>query len=876
MSVSNVYAKSAIFGGREVKRPGRNFEIKVDQLTTTEQGVAIRLVAGTANCAGVYITPIFDFRQEEIESDAKKGGQPIYSYFGSGAQVVCFGPVDILHDISNGDERIWTGPIMRSEAMDGEGKTVLQTTVGEVTFYWGTAIQTQNLLLQQLAVDQGNGLTTAAIPAFLRVAYAVANNINFGKQTTPPTFNFTISRFPSVLGTALNRVTRARVTSQGSNYATAPTVAITGGGGSGATAVAKIKRGKVIKVTITNTGTGYTSTPTIGFSGGGGSGAAATAYRFAELDGDCILPEFLVEALTDTFWGAGIPIANINTASFLTAANTIIAEDIGASPNFDSTLSLREMVGKLLPYMDAVWFFKLGQIYLKLIRRESTVGLPLLDESDFTDEPNPRNEGFSDTANMFRLTFHDASNKWEETVEGYDNMANADIVGQSIDSQVDMPFVTRRKVAKELVKRIGIKGSKPAFFLDVRLQPEHNDKHPGDLVKVSFAKFGFVEKLFRIVEMERTKPDEPEVSASLLMEQTRDTTNDYLPPDDFFTTDPSIGTDGTGEFPLTGVTPRVQVLPSGLKGSASDGFLVTYGREDALLVSVKVFWTWDETAKPYTQLVLRNNVPYGATVIAWHQLSLDRWFLRLRFSNEELRNGFNAMGLNTAECLSVTGYRQVKTVGTPSNAHKLVGLWGIKKESGYYAIIDSLLHDIEISTGQFGSPPMKLETTADPADAPTEMAYFGARDEHFIYTTENINFERNLPNAPVNPATGLSADTDLKRRFKVTAANHKQEQALGDVTEVNFDRNDPTMDPGGTYNPDWGPVALTTYELLDLLAGQYFDLTSSPAYPDVDDIDAALGRIYEGTATDTDKLVWAPVDDVLGIYTATRLYSNNP
>jgi autotransporter-associated beta strand protein len=51
-------------------------------------------------------------------------------------------------------------------------------------------------------------------------------------------------------------------------YSTAPTVTITDGGGSGATATAVLTNGIVTSITLTNAGAGYTSSPTIAFSGG--------------------------------------------------------------------------------------------------------------------------------------------------------------------------------------------------------------------------------------------------------------------------------------------------------------------------------------------------------------------------------------------------------------------------------------------------------------------------------------------------------------------------------------------------------------------------------------------------------------------------------
>jgi phage tail sheath protein FI len=74
-----------------------------------------------------------------------------------------------------------------------------------------------------------------------------------------------------------NAVTAISVTAQGTGYTSAPAVALTGGGGTGATAVATVEGGKVTKITVTNPGTGYTSAPAVALTGGAGNGATATA-----------------------------------------------------------------------------------------------------------------------------------------------------------------------------------------------------------------------------------------------------------------------------------------------------------------------------------------------------------------------------------------------------------------------------------------------------------------------------------------------------------------------------------------------------------------------------------------------------------------------
>lgn len=63
----------------------------------------------------------------------------------------------------------------------------------------------------------------------------------------------------------------------GTGYTTAPTVNITGGGGSGAVAEATVSGGVITSVLLRDSGKGYTSAPTVTFTGGGGSGGTFTS-----------------------------------------------------------------------------------------------------------------------------------------------------------------------------------------------------------------------------------------------------------------------------------------------------------------------------------------------------------------------------------------------------------------------------------------------------------------------------------------------------------------------------------------------------------------------------------------------------------------------
>lgn len=72
-------------------------------------------------------------------------------------------------------------------------------------------------------------------------------------------------------------IVKVTVATGGTGYVAAPSVSFSGGGGTGAAAVAQMNGTAVEAIVVTSAGSGYTSTPTVSLSGGSGSGAAATA-----------------------------------------------------------------------------------------------------------------------------------------------------------------------------------------------------------------------------------------------------------------------------------------------------------------------------------------------------------------------------------------------------------------------------------------------------------------------------------------------------------------------------------------------------------------------------------------------------------------------
>jgi hypothetical protein len=143
----------------------------------------------------------------------------------------------LLNQIATG-----TFPVIKLSTSGATSGQILTNVAGTPT--WSTLTQSNLLALLGYASVAPNLLSSGSALQVLRSSPgsgAAAGTVTLGSGS----------------------VTAIAVGSGGSGYTTAPLVAITGGGGSGATATAVLTGGSVTGFTIGSGGTGYTSAPTV-------------------------------------------------------------------------------------------------------------------------------------------------------------------------------------------------------------------------------------------------------------------------------------------------------------------------------------------------------------------------------------------------------------------------------------------------------------------------------------------------------------------------------------------------------------------------------------------------------------------------------------
>jgi FtsP/CotA-like multicopper oxidase with cupredoxin domain len=124
----------------------------------------------------------------------------------------------------------------------------------EVTLHYKGKVTNAERLAAAAARPQATVITPTVVPAPGGTPDYFGTTPNYANSPMPTYSITTTAATPFLSGFSL--------TSGGSGYTT-PVVIISGGGGTGATATARVSNGVILSLTLTNAGTGYTTAPTV-------------------------------------------------------------------------------------------------------------------------------------------------------------------------------------------------------------------------------------------------------------------------------------------------------------------------------------------------------------------------------------------------------------------------------------------------------------------------------------------------------------------------------------------------------------------------------------------------------------------------------------
>lgn len=228
------------------------------------------------------------------------------------------------------------------------------------------------------------------------------------------------------------------------------------------------------------------------------------------------------ELITNQEWGLSQPSADIDSADFTSAADTLRTEGNGWSFLLDSKIEAQELLKQIEQQIDGVIYMDrtTGKFRCNLARGGYTLSTKTaLTDANVLKVNNYSRGSWSDTTNNVLIKFNSRAIEYKETYAPAQDMANVKIQGNRVVSvEAFYPGVKDPALANNIAWRYLRTLSIPLARAEVvtnRVLWNHN---VGDVVRWTNAKLGFTDLAMRITKIDLGKLAEGEITVTLVQD----------------------------------------------------------------------------------------------------------------------------------------------------------------------------------------------------------------------------------------------------------------------------------------------------------------------------------------------------------------------
>lgn len=214
----------------------------------------------------------------------------------------------------------------------------------------------------------------------------------------------------------------------------------------------------------------------------------------------------IYECLVNTLWGRGVSPGLIDTASFMTAAETLHGEKFGLSIQWTQQAMIEQYIEEILDHIQAALFAnpRTGLLELKLFRFDYDIDtLPILDTSNSKVEKFQR-KTWSETINEITVSWTNPVNEQEETLS-YQDDANYAIQGEIVPETRNYYGVRNRALASRVCARDIASASQPLATATLKASRKFWEINPGAVLKMQSPEDDVTLLVVRVTKVERTR-----------------------------------------------------------------------------------------------------------------------------------------------------------------------------------------------------------------------------------------------------------------------------------------------------------------------------------------------------------------------------------
>lgn len=223
---------------------------------------------------------------------------------------------------------------------------------------------------------------------------------------------------------------------------------------------------------------------------------------------DANIAEAIYEVLTSPSIGLGLDPGLIDTQSFIDAGNTLAAEGLGVSLLTTRVQKASDLIQLLLDVADGLLFEdRDGKFRMRLLRDDfgPVDSLFLLDESNVISVEKFNRSSWSETFNHVNVKFTDREQDNIETGAMAQDLANFRTTQEEARIEKAMPAIGTSEVARIVAERQLRQLSFPLANVKLVANREAQALRPGDTVRFSWARFGIIDMVLRVLAVETGK-----------------------------------------------------------------------------------------------------------------------------------------------------------------------------------------------------------------------------------------------------------------------------------------------------------------------------------------------------------------------------------
>ena len=216
---------------------------------------------------------------------------------------------------------------------------------------------------------------------------------------------------------------------------------------------------------------------------------------------DANIMNVVYEAMTNTDWGYGIDVADVDTANFTTAAITLHGEGNGFSMLLDRDEDVGDLIRRLEQQADMVLFQNpfTGKWQTKLARDDYDIDLVFqLTVDNVVEVVSYTQSTWEDTKNQVSVPFAQRDDEYKKTYGFAQDMANERIVGKKTPTQQAHPGCKDKTLANALAWRSLRTLSQPLIAMTIICDRSVYGQLPGNVMAFTDPDYNAVKLPVRI------------------------------------------------------------------------------------------------------------------------------------------------------------------------------------------------------------------------------------------------------------------------------------------------------------------------------------------------------------------------------------------